>query len=124
MGGIWEDAVDAFGVEGGEGCVPEALDLDDAVGGDVGFEQFEETDLVGVESWVLLDEGFEVVVDLFRVEADDSADGEGEVLGFVRIVVKEFFEVKVRILEQNVLDELIAVLCSKRSRKTDSTRLR
>lgn len=70
-------------MEGGEGRLPETVDLNGSVGGDVGFEEFEETDLVGIECGILLDEILELVVDLFRVETDDPAYGEGKVLGFI-----------------------------------------
>ena len=64
-------------MEGGEGGFPEAVEFDGSVGGDLGFQQFKEPDLVGIERGELLDEGLEVVVDLCGVETDDPADGRG-----------------------------------------------
>ena len=56
-----------------------------------------------------MDKGFKVLVVLCRVETDDPADGEGEVLRLVRVVVEEFVEVEIRIVEQDVLDELVEI---------------
>ena len=57
----------------------------------------------------MLDERLEVVVDLCRVETDDPADSESEVLRLVRVVVEEFVEVEIGIVEQDVLDELVEI---------------
>ena len=35
LGGVWEDAVDALGVEGGEGRFPETFELNGTINGDV-----------------------------------------------------------------------------------------
>ena len=107
--GVGEDSVDALGVEGGERDLPELIELDGAVGRDVGLEKLKEADLVGVQAGVLLDEGLEVFVDLGRVHADDAADGKGEAFRFVRIVFEEVLEIEARVLKEDVRDEFLKI---------------
>ena len=54
--GIGEDAVDALGVDGREGRLVEALDLDAAVLGDVVLEHLQEAQLLRRQSRVLVHE--------------------------------------------------------------------
>ena len=92
MIGVSEDSVDAFCVKGGERGFPEFFQFDGSVGGDVGFEEFEKTDLVGVEGGILLNEGLEVLIHLDGVHANDAADGKSEALGFVRVMFERHFD--------------------------------
>ena len=50
-----------------------------------------------------------MLVHLCCIETDDPADCESEVLRLVRVVVEEFVEVEIRIVEQDVLDELVEI---------------
>ena len=99
-------SVDALG---GKGRLPQFLQLDGAVAGNMGLDQLKEANLIGVQSWVLLDEVLEVLIDLGGVHADDVADGEGKALRLVWVVLQQVGKMEIGILEEDVGNEFLQV---------------
>lgn len=87
LSGVGKDAVNALGMEGGEGNFPKFFEFDGTISGNVSLEQFEKANLVGVERGILLNKALEVLIHLGSVHSDNAANGKSKAPGSVRIMI-------------------------------------